>query len=258
MEGEWQMTRIIALANQKGGVGKTTITMNIGAGLVEDGKKVLYVDIDPQGNLSAVFDVNAENTIYELMNGSCKDLDHAVYPILDGKADLIPAGIELAAAELELMGQPGREYFLKEILQQIQGKYDYILIDCPPSLGLLTLNALTAATEVIVIMKADFFSLVGMNQLIDTVNTIQRRVNQDLKISGVIINMYNNRLLLHKDSAAVIADHCSGLLFDTRIRNCVALSEATGHGQSIFDYAAKSNGADDFRAITEEIERGAK
>ena len=252
MKGVERM-RVIAIANQKGGVGKTTSTLNISAGLVLQGRRVLAVDVDPPGNLSQAFGVSTDdaNTTYELLREECSAAE-AIQQTAAG-VDIIPADIALAGSERELLGKPGYEFLLAEALEKVSGEYDYILLDCPPSLGALTINGLTAAKEVVIVMQPEFFSMAGTAQLVDTIHAIQKRINKQLRVSGVILNMYDKRKILHRDGRSIVEKNFPGLVFKTQIRLNTALAESTGHGQDIFSYNKNSNGADDYAALIREI-----
>lgn len=248
------MTRIIALVNQKGGVAKTTSTINIGAGLSRLNRKVLLIDIDPQGNLTASLGVQAhklKNTIHEMLRGDITARE-AIIKVKNGY-DIIPADIRLSGAEIELSTQPGREMILKEILEPITKDYDYILIDCPPSLGLLTLNALTAAKEIFIPLQAEYLALHGMSQLIQTFLTVKKRLNPDLEITGIITTLFDSRKILNREVIENIREYFPDKLFDTRIRSNVSLAEAPSHGLDIFRYKPDSNGAIDYANLTKEI-----
>jgi chromosome partitioning protein len=248
------MTRIIAFVNQKGGVAKTTSTVNVGAGLVKHGKTVLLVDLDPQGNLTTSLglqDYDSENTMYEILTDQLS-VNEAIVKA-DGGYDVIPAYISLSGAELELSSQPGRELVLKEALQPIVKLYDYILIDCPPSLGLLTLNGLTAAKEIFIFCKADFLALNGMSQLLKTVKIVQKRLNPVLEITGIVVTFYDQRKIHNRDVLASIEKYFKNSLFETKIRNNVALAEAPADGKDIYQHKADSNGAEDYTALCLEV-----
>jgi chromosome partitioning protein len=246
------MTRVIAIANQKGGVGKTTSSINIGAGLARSGKRVLLVDLDPQGNLTVSLGIAAHEltaTLYELLKGEVT----ATQATIKGLYDVIPADIRLSGAELELSSQPGREMILKEALQPIQANYDYILIDCPPSLGLITLNGLTAAKEIFIPLQAEFLALNGMAQLLNTIKAVQKRLNPQLDITGIITTLYDSRKNLNKEVLEKIQEYFPDKAFKTLIRDNVALAEAPSFGKDIFDYRSDSNGATDYKELCSEI-----
>jgi len=244
--------KTIALFNQKGGVGKTTSAANIGAGLARLGKRVLLIDMDPQANLtfSLGFDpYNIDVSIYELLDGKAALAD--AIRTRDG-FDLIPAAIQLAGAELHFAGVPGREMLLRDVLQETAG-YDYALIDCPPSLGLLTLNALTACQTVYIPIQAELLPLQGLRQLMDTVELVRKRLNPGIKITGVITTFYDPRKIMQRTVLERIGEQFGGKVFKSPIRVNVALAEAPGQGQTIFEYSPDSNGAADYTALCQEI-----
>lgn len=246
------MAKIIALVNQKGGTGKTTSTINIAAGLVNKGYRVLTIDLDAQGSLTASLGIetyNNPNTIYEALNGQINAKDC----IIKKNFDIIPADIRLSGAEIELSSTPGRETILKEILDPIANIYDYILIDCPPSLTLLTLNGLVAAKEIYITLQPEFLALLGMSQLIKTIETVKKRLNPELEVTGIIITMYDSRKILYKEVIDNVETYFPDKLFNTRIRNNVALAEAPAQGLDIFSYKANSNGAEDYSNLVDEI-----
>lgn len=246
------MTRIIALVNQKGGVGKTTSTINIGAALAETGRRVLLVDLDPQGNLTVSLGIKAheiDHTLYEVLKGDAT----ATQATFKGRYDTLPSDIRLSAAELELSSLPGREMILKEALQEVKENYDYILIDCPPSLGIITLNGLTAAQEIFIPLQAEFLALNGMAQLLTTIKAVQKRINPQLEISGIITTLYDNRKNLNKEVVEKIKEYFPEKVFDTLIRDNVALAEAPSFGQDIFTYKPDSNGAEDYKNLSKEV-----
>jgi len=246
--------KIIALANQKGGCGKSTSTVNIGAGLSMLGKKVLVVDIDPQAHLTYSLGLAAhemEKTVYELLKGEAK-----VKEVIQerGSLKVIPANLNLSGAEIELSGMAGREFLLKEALEEVAEKFDYILIDCPPSLGLLTLNALTTAHEVYIPLQSEFLALQGMSKLIQTVEIVQKRLNRYLKITGIIAIRYDARKKLNKEVVEKIKEYFgTEKLFKTMIRDNISLAEAPGFGQTIFEYKPESYGAVDYKNLCKEI-----
>lgn len=248
------MTRTIALVNQKGGVAKTTTTINLGAGLAAQGKRVLLVDLDPQGSMTASLGVNTydvDTTIYELLTENASIYD----AIIDTEAGyrIVTADIRLSGAEMKIINMAGREMLLKEQLDTIQQYYDYILIDCPPSLGLLTLNALTAADELYIPLQAEFLALLGMSQLMDTVQTVQQRLNNKLEVTGIIPTLYDERKKLNKEVLESVTHHFGNKLFNTKIRNNISLAEAASYGEDIFKYKPNSNGAADYAALVKEV-----
>lgn len=244
------MSKIISLSNHKGGVGKTTSSINIGAGLHRLGRRVLLVDMDPQANLSQSLGlVNQERTIYGALRGEYKPEPTRV---LEG-LEVIPSTLDLSGAEVELSGEAGREYILSELLEPLRGSYDYILIDSPPSLGLLTINTLTASDEVFIPIQAQYLALQGLTKLMEVIAKIRARLNKGLRLGGVIITQYDSRKVLNRDVVATIEAHFPAELFKTRIRDNVALAEAPSQGLDIFRYQPKSYGAEDYLSLCQEI-----
>lgn len=244
--------KIIALVNQKGGTAKSCSTVNIGAGLAKLKKKVLLVDLDPQAHLTVSLGVPShqlKKTVYEVLKSEAT-ISEAI--VTKNKIDIVPASIGLAAADLELGGNPGREFLLKEALEELP-KYDYVLLDCPPSLGLLTLNALTAAKEIYIPVQTEFLALQGIKLLLDTLKVVQRRLNPNLKISGVICSRYDKRKKLNQEVVETIKKHFPKKVFKTMIRENISLAEAPSHGKSIFEYKPSSNGAKDYISLCKEI-----
>jgi len=244
------MSKIIAISNHKGGVGKTTSTINLGAGLNSLGKKVLLIDLDPQANLSQSLGITSpERTIYGALRGL-----HGIEPIsiLPG-LDVVPSTLDLSGAEIELSGEPGREYILKELLEPLRKSYSYILIDSPPSLGLLTINAFTASDSVLIPLQAQYLALQGLTKLLEVIEKIKKRLNPALKIGGVFITQYDSRKVLNRDVVEAIRIHYQKELFTTYIRDNIALAEAPSQGLDIFRYSPKSKGAEDYLALSQEI-----
>jgi chromosome partitioning protein len=244
--------KIIALMNQKGGVGKTTSTVNIGAGLNKLGKKVLLIDLDPQANLTYSLGIQGHDlrkTIYELLKGQISTSDVIVEK---NGLQVIPASLDLSGAEIELSGMAGREFLLRESLTKLSD-LDYVLLDCPPSLGLLTLNSLVAADEVYIPVQSEFLALQGMSKLLQTVEIVQKRLNPSLEITGIIGTRYDSRKTLNKEVVQKIQSYFGAKLFKTLIRDNVALAEAPSHGQDIFAYKSDSNGAEDYLKLCKEI-----
>lgn len=244
--------RIIAVTNQKGGVGKTTSVVNIGAGLRRLDYRVLIVDLDPQAHLGYSLGITVddlERSVYEVLKGEATVSDALVDR--DG-VHILPATIDLASAEMELSSEVGREALLKNALADVSG-YDYVLIDCPPNLGLLTLNALTAAREVFVPMQAEFLSIKGLNKLMDMLDMVKGRVSPNLKLTGILLTLYDGRLRLHNEVVENLRRHFGRKLFDTFIRRNISLAEAASFGQTIYEYAPRSHGAEDYAALCNEI-----
>lgn len=244
------MSRIISIANHKGGVGKTTTTANLGAALARLGERVLLVDVDSQQNLtsSLMNEDEVEVSIYDAMQGRCP------LPVLNvgENLDLIPSDITLARAEIDLSTRIARERILKTLLDEVSDRYDYILIDCPPSLGIVTMNALTASTDLYLPLTGEALPLRGLAMLDEVVEEIARSINPDLKVSGVILTRYNNRKL-NKVVLDSISSRYGDRLFSTRIRENISLAESPLSHSSIFDYDPNSNGAKDYLSLAEEV-----
>lgn len=244
--------QIIAFVNQKGGVGKTTSCLNVGAGLSRKGKRVLLIDMDPQGNLTISTGIRLKDgdpTIHEVLKGNTNIND----AIRAGDYDVLPADIMLSGAEIELASVPGRELILKEALEELQEPYEYILIDCPPSLSIITLMALTASNIVIVPVQAHYLALNGIAQLRDTIGIVKKRMNPQLEIGGIIVTQYDSRRLIDKEVMESLMAAFPGKVFETAVSNSVSLVEAPGFGQDIFKYKPNSKPAAQYEAIVDEI-----
>lgn len=250
MRSQRMGSKVIAISNHKGGVGKTTSCVNIGAGLSngKHGKQVLLIDLDPQSNLTQSLGVEPETTIYGSLRG-----DYPLTPLeITPTLHLIASTLDLSGAEVELSGEVGREFVLRDLIDPIRKKYDYILIDCPPSLGLLTLNAFTASDEVYIPLQTQYLALHGLTKLIEIVDKV-KKLNKKLKVGGVILTQFDSRKVLDKDVVAAVVGRFNEKVFNTKIRNNVALAEAPSVGQDIFRYNQKSTGAEDYLNLCEEI-----
>jgi chromosome partitioning protein len=248
--------RVIALCNQKGGVGKTTTTLNLGAALAEYGRRVLLVDLDPQGALSAGLGVQAhelDRTIYNLMLERNTTITDVLVPTKIPGMDLLPANIDLSAAEVQLINEVGREHTLARALRPMLHEYDYILIDCQPSLGLLTVNALACAHGVIMPVAAEFFSLRGVALLVDTIEKVTDRINPDLAIDGVLVTMFDGRTVHARDVVAMLVQRFEDDVYDTVIARTVKFPETTVAGEPITSYAPSSPAAEAFRSLAREV-----
>ena len=244
------MVKIIAVVNHKGGVGKTTTTVNLGAVLSRLGKRILLVDMDSQQNLTTSL-MKEEDVTKSIFDSLMQNEPLPIVRISEG-LDLCPSELALAAAELHLQARIGRESILKKLLNRVRDDYDFIFIDCPPSLGLFTINALVAATDVFLPLTGETLPLRGIIMLDETLNDVIQNANSDLKITGVIIQRYNNRKL-NNEVIEAITSKFGARVFDTKIRECIALAEAPAAHCSIFDYDSKSNGASDYMALANEV-----
>lgn len=242
--------KTISILNHKGGTGKTTSAINLGAGLARRGKKVLLVDVDPQANLTEGLGVrNTEISIYDSIRDSRK------LPIIriSENLDLVPSSMDLLGAELEIVSKMGREKIITKLLKPLKNNYDYIILDCPPALGLLTINAIVASDTVLLPLEAEYFAYKGIDRLIGVIDQVKEHFNEDLTIGGVFITKCNNQRMLTQTIVNSITEHFHERVFDTKIRINVSLSEAQLQGQSIFDYAPDSNGAKDYEMLVEEL-----
>jgi len=249
-QNKFYMTRVIAISNHKGGVGKTTSVVNIGAALATQKRKVLLVDLDPQANMTLSFGIKEpESTIYEALKG-----ESILKPIKISKnLEIIASSLDLSAAETELSSEAGREYIFSELIEPIKNNYDYIIVDCPPSLGLLTINAYTAADEVFIPLQPHFLAIKGLTKIIEVINKIKKRLNKKLEITGVFVTQYDRRKILHRDVLEIIKSYFQDRLFYTQVRENISLAEAPSKGLDIFRHDPTSNGADDYSRLTKEI-----
>ncbi|MGG0824890.1 AAA family ATPase [Paenibacillus turicensis] len=249
------MSKIIAIANQKGGVGKTTTSVNLGAGLASIGKRVLLIDIDPQGNTTSGVGVNkadVENCIYDVLINEVDPREAIVPTMVDGLS-IIPATIQLAGAEIELVPTISREVRLKRAISQVKSQFDYVIIDCPPSLGILTINSLTAADSVLIPIQCEYYALEGLSQLLNTVRLVQKHLNTSLQIEGVLLTMFDARTNLGIQVIEEVKKYFQQKVYKTVIPRNVRLSEAPSHGQSIITYDPKSKGAEVYLELAKEV-----
>ena len=249
------MGRIIAVANQKGGVGKTTTSINLSASLAEMGKKVLTIDMDPQGNTTSGLGIDkneVENTIYEVLLDD-SELDQSIYPAVVEGLDVIASNINLSGAEVELLSMDNKEYLLAEKIRPLKEKYDFILIDCPPSLNLLTINAMTTADTILVPLQCEYYALEGLTQLIHTIDLIKERLNADLEIEGVVFTMYDGRTKLSPQVVENVKENLDRNIYNTVIPRNVRLAESPSYGMPINMYDKRSSGAEAYRALAKEV-----
>lgn len=252
------MGKIISVSNQKGGVGKTTTAINLSACLAEAGKKVLVIDLDPQGNTTSGLGVekeDLENTVYELILEDCT-VKEALIKTAIQNLHLLPASVDLAAIELDLLGTTDREYVLKNQVDYISEDYDFVIIDCPPSLNILTINAMTTSDSILIPIQCEFYALEGLSQLMHTIQLVRERLNPKLQIEGAVFTMYDNRTNLSKDVVENVKQNLQARVFDTVIPRNVRLAEAPSNGLPINLYDPRSQGADRYRRLALELING--
>jgi len=245
----------LAIINQKGGVGKSTTAVNLAAALGESNSRVLVVDADPQGNATSGFGIEKPSGMLSIYDGLINEVSvrEIVIASAHKNVDILPASIELAGAEPELANAIARESRLKDLLAPVTNEYDYVLIDCPPSLGLLTINALMAADELLIPIQSEFYALEGLSKLLDTMKLVKVRLNQKLEIFGVLLTMYDNRTTLARQVADEVREYFQDKVFTTVIPRSVKLAEAPSYGQSILTYASSSKGAKAYRELAKEV-----
>ena len=249
------MKKIIAMANQKGGVGKTTTAVNLAAALAEAGLRVLAVDFDPQGNMSSGIGVDKEqvqNSVYELIMENCS-VEDAIQKSYSEQLDVIAANVNLSGAEIELLEMENRETVLKRHLTPVIENYDFILIDCPPSLSLLTVNALTAATDVLIPIQCEYYALEGLNQMLQSIQLIRRRLNPELRVEGIVFTMYDARNNLSQQVVESVKEVLQEYIYETVISRNVRVAEAPSYGMPVTEYDPGSSGAENYRKLAAEL-----
>ena len=249
------MGRIIAITNQKGGVGKTTTAINLSACLAEAGQRVLTVDFDPQGNTTSGLGLekgNIDNTVYELLMNECT-VEQCIMQSVQERMDVMPSDVDLSGAEIELLDMEAKESILKRNLQLLDGRYDFIIIDCPPSLNLLTINALTAANTVLVPIQCEYYALEGLTQVLKTIDLVQKKLNKALEIEGVVFTMYDSRTNLSLEVVENVKEHLNENIYKTIIPRNVRLAEAPSYGMPINIYDGRSSGAESYRLLAAEV-----
>ena len=254
-ERSTKMGRIIAIANQKGGVGKTTTAINLSASLASLGKKVLAIDMDPQGNMSSGLGVDkneVEKTVYDLIIGNI-GIEECIYEEVIENLDVLPSNIDLSAAEIELIGVDNKEYILRDEVNKVKEKYDFIIIDCPPALSMLTINAMTTSDSVLVPIQCEYYALEGLSQLIHTIELVQERLNPELEIEGVVFTMYDSRTNLSLQVVENVKDNLNQNIYKTIIPRNVRLAEAPSYGMPINLYDPKSKGTESYLLLAEEV-----